>query len=225
MKTIGICIPTIEGGVVCHQEIGREATRRGVAYPAIATHTPLFEEIGRAVQTSDFNSLAAVLSDSINRIAKAGADVAIISANTMHIVFDEIAAQSQIPILSILEVTAEYCTKHGYQRVGVLGTTPTITRRIFDAPLEKRGMTTVYLSQSDQDVVMDIIHNELIRGIFLDPSRQQLERIAKQLATQCDAIILGCTELPLVLTEESCQTKFVDTTRVLAHAALDHAHE
>jgi aspartate racemase len=86
MKTIGICIPTIEGGVVYHQEIGREAHRRGIAYPQIVTHTPLYEAISWAVAHDDFEALAPVLIDSVNRTAAAGADIAIIPSNTTHIV-------------------------------------------------------------------------------------------------------------------------------------------
>ncbi|KAJ5167373.1 uncharacterized protein N7482_006154 [Penicillium canariense] len=223
MKTIGICIPTIEGGVVCHQEIGREAMRRGIAYPPIVTHTPLYAGIKQAVQTDDFDSLVAVLSDSINRTAKAGADFAIIPSNTPHIVYSETAEKSVIPVLSILDVTADHCKKHGYKRVGILGTTPTARRRLYDAPLEKRGITSVYPSESDQDLVHDIIQTQLVCGIFLDETRDKLVRIAKQLAPHCDAIILGCTELPLILNEENCMIKVVDTTRILSHAALDLA--
>ncbi|MFA7667596.1 MAG: amino acid racemase [Burkholderiaceae bacterium] len=223
MKTIGICIPTIEGGVVCHQEIGREAARRGIPYPQIVTHTPLFEVIGRSVTHDDFQSLATVLADSINCTARAGADFAIIPSNTMHGVFDDIARQSDIPVLSILDVAGDHCVEHGYRRVGILGTTPTIQRRLYDAPLAGRGISTVYPSAADQDAMMKIIYHELIRGIFTDASRQQLEDITKRLAVNCDAVVLGCTELPLVLTEEACGTKLVDTTRILAHAALDRA--
>jgi aspartate racemase len=225
MKSIGICIPTIEGGVICHQEIGREAARRGTAYPQLITHTLPYEAINWAVTQDDWESLLPHLVDSVDRTAKAGADIAIISANTVHIVFDKVAAQAAIPVLSILDVTSDYCLKKGYARVGILGTTPTIRHRIYDDPLAKRGIATAYPPQSDQDRMMNIIINELIRGVFLDQSREHLEDTAKRLAATCDAIVLGCTELPLVLTEEACGTKLVDTTRILAHAALDAATE
>lgn len=223
MKIIGICIPTIEGGVVCHQEIGREAMRRGIAYPEIITHTPLYAAIKQAVKTNDFDSLSTVLSDSINRTAKAGANFAIIPSNTPHIVYDETAAKSAIPVLSILKVSADHCMKQGYKRVVILGTIPTVERRIYDGPLGKGGITTVYAPAADQEFVHDKIQNELICGVFLDETRDKLVQIAQRLASQCDAIILGCTELPLVLTEGNCRAKCVDTTRLLSHAALDLA--
>jgi aspartate racemase len=223
MKTIGICIPTIEGGVVCHQEIGREAMRRGVAYPPIVTHTPPFKGINQAVKSGNFDSLAAILSESINRTAQAGAEFAIIPSNTPHIVFDETAKHSTIPVLSILDVTASHCKKHGYKRVGILGTTPTVRRGLYDASLAKRGIAPVYISELEQDRVNDIIQTELVRGIFLNETRNELVDIAKRLAPKCDAIILGCTELPLILDEENCGIQVVDTTRILAHTALDFA--
>jgi aspartate racemase len=223
MKTIGICIPTIEGGVICHQEIGREAMRRGIAYPQIVTHSPLYAQGRKAVKTGDFLSLAVILSDSVNRTAKAGAEFAIIPCNTPHIAFDQVASQSVIPVLSILEVSADYCVKHGYKRVGILGTSTTVRHRIYDEPLRKRGITAVYASDPDQDFVYAAIENELIPGIFIDKTLKELVRVAQDLGSKCDAIILGCTELPLVLTEENCGFKVVDTTRNLAHAALDFA--
>ncbi|OOQ87792.1 hypothetical protein PEBR_16529 [Penicillium brasilianum] len=223
MKTIGICIPIIEGGVVCHQEIGREAMRRGIAYPPIVTHTPPFEGINQDVKSGNFDSLAEILSESINRTAQAGAEFAIIPSNTPHIVFDETAKHSTIPVLSILDVTANHCEKHGYKRVGILGTIPTVRRGLYDASLAKRGIAPVYTSELEQDRVNDIIHTELICGIFLNETRNELVGIANRLAAKCDAIILGCTELPLILDEENCGIQVVDTTRILAHTALDFA--
>lgn len=179
--------------------------------------------IDRAVAFDDFQALSPVLIDSVNRLAKAGADFAIIPSNTMHVVFDAVAEQSPIPVLSILDVASDHCTKLAYGRVGILGTTPTVHRRLYDAPLYARGIATAYPSMSDQEAMMKIIHYELVRGIFIDESRQRLEDIAKRLAENCDAVVLGCTELPLVITEDACQTKLIDTTRILSHAALDEA--
>ncbi|KAJ5450316.1 uncharacterized protein N7458_006765 [Penicillium daleae] len=199
--------------------------RRGIAYSPIITHTPQFEEINQAVKTDDFDSLAAVLSESINRTAQAGADFAIMPSNTPHIVFNETAEKSTIPVLSILEVTASHCETHGYKRVGILGTKPTIRRALYDAPLAKRGIISVYTSESERDLVHDIIQTELIRGIYSKQTCDTLVSIASRLVPKCDAIILGCTELPLILNEENCGIKVVDTTRILAHAALDFAIE
>ncbi|KAJ5245457.1 hypothetical protein N7489_005553 [Penicillium chrysogenum] len=225
MKTIGICIPTIEGGVIAHQEIGREAARRGIAYPQIVTHTPIYGDLEQALKSGDNQSLAAFLADSINRTAKAGAEFAIISANTPHVAFNDIVAQSNIPVLSILDVAANHCKRQGYKNVGVLGTTWTVKNGLYNGPLQKRDMAAVYVSDTDQAIVMNAIVQELIDGIFLETTTSELVRIAKELATRCDAIILGCTELPLVLTEQNCGVEVVDTTRLLSHAALDFATE
>jgi aspartate racemase len=223
MKSIGICIPSIESGVICHQEIGREAMRRGIPYPQIVTHTPLYAELNNSIKSDNFQSMVPLLSDSINRTAKAGAEFAIIPANTLHIVFDDITCQSDIPILSILEVSADHCAKQGYKSVGILGTSTTVKHGLYDAPLQKRNIVPIYVSDADQDFVMNVIHQELIQGIFLEETTNELVRIAKELAPRCDAIVLGCTELPLVLTEQNCGIKVVDTTRILSHAALDFA--
>ncbi|KAJ5158140.1 uncharacterized protein N7500_007791 [Penicillium coprophilum] len=225
MKNIGICIPTIEGGVIAHQEIGREAARRGIAYPQIVTHTLVYEELQHALRSADNQSLAELIAHSINRTAKAGAEFAIISANTPHIVFDEVVAQSDIPVLSILDFATNHCKNQGYKTVGVLGTTWTVKNGLYDGPLQDRGMTAVYASDTDQVIIMDAILHELVNGTVLENTRRELVRIAKELATRCDGIILGCTELPLVLTEQNCGIEVVDTTRLLSHAALDFAKD
>ncbi|KXG49366.1 Aspartate racemase [Penicillium griseofulvum] len=225
MKTIGICIPTIEGGVITLQEIGREAARRSIAYPQIVTHTPIYGDLEQALKSGNNQLLVELITDSINRTAKAGAEFAIISANTPHIVFDDILTQSNIPVLSILDVAANYCKMQGYKSVGVLGTTWTAKNRLYNGPLQERGMAAVYASDIDQTIVMDAILHELINGIFLEKTTGELVRIAKELATRCDGIILGCTELPLVLTEQNCGIDVVDTTRLLSHAALDFAKD
>jgi aspartate racemase len=103
MKTIGICMPTIEGGVICHQEIGREAMKRGDAYPPIVTNTPQFEGIEQAIKTDDFESLVTMLSNSINITAQTGAEFAIIPSNTPHVVHHRTAEKSRIRVLSILK--------------------------------------------------------------------------------------------------------------------------
>lgn len=223
MKTIGICIPTIEGGVVCHQEIGREAARRGIAYPEIVTHTPLFEAIGEAAAHGNFAALAGVLADSVNKTARAGAEFAIIPSNTVHLVFEEIATKATIPVLSILDVTAGHCKTAGYKRVGILGTAQTMQHRLYDRPLAEYGIEAAYPDQAGQAELTRIILDELVRGIFLDATTARLEGMARRLAKEADAIILGCTELPLVMTEAGCRTALVDTTGLLARAALDAA--
>ncbi|MBM4790637.1 amino acid racemase [Streptomyces sioyaensis] len=225
MAIVGICIATIEGGVVCHQEIGREAARRGIECPEIVTHTPKYEKIGRAIAADDFSDLGSTLADSVNLTAAAGADFAIIPSNTMHAVFDEVVRHAKIPVLSIIDSTAAQCRKDGYRRVGVLGTTSTAKRRLYDAPLASMGIEVVYPSDEDQDAVSGIISNELTKGVFLDESRRVLESVAHRVEREVDAILLGCTELPLVMNAEGFEVPCVDTTRLLSHAALDMAYE
>lgn len=221
--TIGICIATIEGGVVCHQEIGREASRRGVAYPEIITHTPRYDRIRKAVENDDLGELPDALTESINLLADAGAEFGIIPSNTMHLVFDEVSARSRIRLLHIVAVAAEFCRAQGYRTVGVLGTGSTMRRRLFDAPLRGAGVEAVYPEDADMNRLTQVIATELIAGILRPDSVHDLTRIAARLGARADALILGCTELPIVLTPENCELPLIDTTRLLARAALDVA--
>ena len=219
-RTIGICIATIEGGVVCHQEIGRDASRRGIAYPEIVTHTPRYASIRRAVEQDELSELPDTLVDSINRMAAAGAELAIIPSNTMHLVYDLVRPRCAIPLLNIAAVAAQSCRSSGYARVGVLGTASTMKRRLFDAHLHEVGIEPVYPSESDMATLTRIIADELIQGIFRDDSVATLLAIAARVHLSAEALILGCTELPLVLTADNCPMPLIDTTRLLARAAL-----
>lgn len=223
MKKIGISIPTIEGGVICHQEIGREAARRGIAYPEIITHTPLFDAIGQAAAEGDFSMLASVLAASINSTARGGADFAIIPSNTVHFVFDEIAKRATIPVLSLPVVIANYCKAAGFSRVGILGTKPTMRDRLYDVALAAQNIEAVYPPDHMFDAVQNIILDELVKGIFREESRTALIQVANQFGSTAEAVVLACTELPLVLDSRDCPVPLIDTTRLLAHAALDYA--
>jgi aspartate racemase len=222
-KTIGICIPTIEGGVICHQEIGREASRRGIEYPEIVTHTPPYAGIRKAVENDDLSDLPETLIKSIGVLGRAGAELAIIPSNTMHLVFDRVSAGSAVPILNIAAVAAEFCRSKGFARVGVLGTASTMKRGLFDPYLEQRGIHAVYPSVFDMETLTRIIADELVRGRFEKRSTEILLEICARIYQHADALILGCTELPLVITQENCAAPLIDTTRLLAHAALDFA--
>jgi aspartate racemase len=223
LATIGICIATIEGGVVCHQEIGREASRRGIDYPEIVTHTPRYASIRRAVEADELSELPGTLIGSINLMAAAGAQLAIIPSNTMHLVFDLVSPRCSIPLLHIASVAAEFCRSSGFKRVGVLGTASTMKRRLFDAHLQRVGIDPVYPSDSDMETLNRIIATELIRGIFSNDSTAALLAIAARVHRSAEALILGCTELPLMLTADNCPIPLIDTTRLLARAALTAA--
>lgn len=223
MKKIGICVATIEGGVVCHQEIGREAVRRGCPYPEVVTHTPLYEEIGHAIAQGDFSRLAPVLIDSVNRTAAGGADFAIIPSNTMHVVYDEIVAGACIPLISIIDVTADQCAATGCKRVAVLGTGPTRQHALYDVPLADRGIAVVYPRSEQQAEIERLISDEFIRGIFSDDASRYLFDVTEDLRSSCDAVILGCTELPLIMDQNDYAIDLIDTTRVFARHALTAA--
>jgi aspartate racemase len=220
-RKIGICVPTIEGGAVCHQEIGREAVKRGIDYPEILTHTPLYSAIRPAVESGNFDATFGALRASLRILAAAGAELAIIPSNTMHAVFDQLAADSAIPLLHIVRVAAAHCRSRNYRKVAIMGTAATIDLRLFDAELAAAGIETVYPSDADKTELNRIIATELVKGIFTAPSSEYLIQLTNRLGARADAVILGCTELPLVVTADNCATPLIDTTRLLARAALD----
>jgi aspartate racemase len=175
------------------------------------------------VENDDFTGLADALNDLMGVLHRAGADLAIIPSNTMHVVFDEVAKRSPVPLLNIAAVAGDYCRGRGFRRIGIMGTAATIRRRLLDPYLREGDALPVYPSPADQEVLGTIIAQELVRGIFKPASINLLLGIASRLRENADAIILGCTELPLVITRENCDAPLIDTTRLLAHAAPDVA--
>ena len=224
MKNIGICIPTIEGGVICHQEIGREASKRNLTFPEIVTHTLPLGDITAVAQGGSLEALPALLSGSINKLAIAGADFAVIPSNTVHLVINEVRLLTEIPVFSILDVVAEHSGSKGYGSVGIIGTSPTMEHRLYDPAFVRLGIRTAYPAEPSFSEIQRIIIDELIYGVLNDASIEFLNEIVAELAQDVDAILLACTELPLALSESSATLPFIDSTRILARWALAHSH-
>lgn len=218
---------TLEGGTLCHQEIGRQAALRGIGRPAIVACSPAsdqVEDLPETLASGDFSCVGPLFGELIGQLKAAGATFAIIPANTVHFAFDQIASRSPLPLLSILDVVARNCVAQGYRRVGILGTAATMQGRLYDTPLDVMNIATVYPDEADMQMVNRIILDELINGIFLPSSRDYLQALAHKLHTRgADAIILGCTELPLIMLAEKAAMPMIDSTRLLAADALDFA--
>lgn len=228
MKHIGIVACSAEGAALCYTAICREAlTLVGKNdHPRITMDSIPMARWMPAFDAGDWAGVARFMLDSARLLAKAGADFAICPDNSAHLAWDHVQAGTPIPWLHIARVLAEEARRRGFQRVGVLGTRFTMGggAPIYRPALEAAGIETVVPEGEDFDNVDRIIFEELVDGVFTDTSRDAYNRVIVRLAARgCDAVALACTEIPLLVRPEESPLPTLDSTRLLARAALREA--
>ena len=178
------------------------------------------------ISASELPKLADFLLNEIRRLAKAGAEVGLLASNTPHVVFDDIRHQSPIPLVSIVEATCDASKALGLRRVGLFGTRFTMQARFYPAVFAKHGISVVAPNAVEQDYIHDRYISELVLGIYRTETREQLLKIVKQLKERenIEALILGGTELPLLLrNEDETQIPLLNTTELHAQSAINAA--
>ncbi|HEX75080.1 MAG TPA: amino acid racemase [Dehalococcoidia bacterium] len=200
--------------------------RRGMGhnYPVIIIRSLNFQEFIDLVESGDLPKLVTKLCEGVNSLCNAGAEFALMASNTPHIVFEDVAARSPIPLLSIVEETGRAAKDSGFGKVGLFGTKYTMQDGFYNNLLSKKyGVSVVVPEGNDQDYIHDKIMTELVIGRVISKTRRELSKIAQRLVDKegIEALILGCTELPLILSEEILGIPVLDTTRIHAEAALD----
>lgn len=169
--------------------------------------------------------LAEYLTDAVRRLAEAGADFAIISANTPHLVFEAVQARSPIPLISIVEAACAEVHRRGLRRVALLGTRFTMKAKFYPEVFGRAGMTIIVPTNAEMDYIHDKYINELLKGICLPATRDGLVKIVQRMQEQDDAeaTLLAGTELPLILTAETIAgIPVLDTTRIHVDATVAH---
>ena len=189
-------------------------------FPEIIIYSLSF---GRFSEMVKKGNAATEILKALEALKKAGADFAIITANTPHIFFDEIAAKATLPVISIIDATVEEAKKNGLKKLLLLGTIFTMESEYFRSQYEKNGLEIIIPSKEERKIVNEIIFRELAKGLIREESRKKLIEIINRY--DVDAIILGCTELPLILDEEHVGKKLLDTATIHAEEALMHALE
>jgi len=184
-----------------------------------------FEEIEQLQHQGRWDELAHLLADMAQRLEKAGADILLICTNTMHKLSDEVQQSIQVPLLHIADGTAQVILAKGYKRVGLLGTQFTMEQDFYRGRLqEKYDIEVMVPGLSDRQTVHGVIYQELCQGKFRPESRQQFQAIMADLVAQgAEAIILGCTEIPLLVGAEDSPVPLLNTMVIHAEAAVDFA--
>jgi len=193
------------------------------SYPLIIINSIDMKKMLDLIVANELVRLTKYLVGEVQNLAKAGADLGLLASNTPHIVFDELSGQSPIPLLSIVEAACQATKKLGLKRVGLFGTRFTMQARFYPDTFSKEGITIVVPGVEEQAYIHDKYMSELVNGIILSETRERLLAIADRLKTQegIEGLILGGTELPLILQEESYSgIPFLDTTRIHVECAV-----
>ena len=226
VKHIGIVGVTAEGASLCYKTICSEASKIiGLnRHPEISLHNQSFHKILEPFDKKDWKALAEIINGSINKLASCGANFAIIPANSVHFAFKEIQKISPIPVLSIVEIAAKECKEKKYKTVGILGVGITMSDGLFDEHFKKYGIEPVAPSKTEQKIISDVIYNEIVPAKATNNSARKIAEVISSLKKKgCDAVILGCTELPIIIDKSNSPLPFIDTTRLLAAKALEYA--
>ena len=194
------------------------------SYPEIIIYSVSFQKFEDWMDEEDWGSIEEALLSCLESLSAAGADFAVIATNTMHIVFDELREQSPIPLISIIETTVEAIEMEGVNTVGLLGTRFTMEKPFYREGLERHGITVLVPEKVDRDYINKVVFEELSRGILRPESRHRfLEIIEGLIRRGAQGIVLGCTEIPLLVTPEHTSVKLFDTATLHAEKALEYA--
>ncbi len=228
MKTIGLIGGmSWESTVSYYRQINEAVKNRlgGLHSAKILLYSVDFHEIERLQQAGDWAAAGAMLGEAARALEKAGADFLLLCTNTMHKVAPAIEAAVVIPLLHIADSTAAEISQAGCATVALLGTRFTMEESFYRERLsEGHGLRVMVPDTEDRQVVHRIIYDELCRGVVTAESRSQYRRIMETMATQgAQAIILGCTEIALLVSQQDATIPLFDTTRIHALAAVEKA--
>ncbi|MFZ0890012.1 MAG: amino acid racemase [Candidatus Binataceae bacterium] len=226
LKHIGIAAVSAEGAALCYRTICAEAAALlgPHAHPEVTMHTYPLSEYVRHMEAGRWDEVANLLFKSANILARAGADFVICPDNTAHQAFDLFMSRSPLPWLHIAGEVAEVASSRGCRRVGILGTRFLMEGPVYPQKLAALGLEFEIPAPDDRESINRIIFDELVYGRFDDKARRFLQDVIRRLKdAECDAVALACTEIPLLIGEADSALPTLDSTRILARAALREA--
>jgi aspartate racemase len=187
-------------------------------------HTYPLADYMRHIEADRWDEAARLMLSSAKKLVGAGAELLVCPDNTMHQALDLIRGESPAPWLHIAEEVAAVAAQRRFRRLGILGTRYLMEGPVYPAKLAVRKIDFEIPDPADRDRINAIIFDELVRGTFRDESRRQLQDTIQKLGARgCDAVVLGCTEIPLLIAESDSPLPAIDSTRTLARAALREA--
>ncbi|MCP5111008.1 MAG: amino acid racemase [bacterium] len=215
-----------ESTVTYYEHITRRYTELAgdYSYPEIVIHSVSFQKYVEWQRDGRWGAAAADMVEGLEGLRRAGAEFGLIATNTMHIVFGEVERQVQMPLISIVTAAAEAVVARRLKTVGLLGTVFTMRETFYKDGLARSGVRTLVPGESDQAEVNRVIYDELCRGEIRDKSKQLMKDVVGGLREAgAEGIVLGCTEIPLLIGQEDCELPVFDTTILHAEAALAYS--
>ncbi|HWL85419.1 MAG TPA: amino acid racemase [Polyangiaceae bacterium] len=223
---IGIVACSAEGAALCYRTICVEGAQLlgPHAHPEVSMHTHSLAEYVKCLDRNDWQGVAELMLASANKLAKIGADFLICPDNTIHQAMASVAPGSPLPWLHIAEVVAARAVERGFRRLAVTGTRWLVESEVYPEKLTARGLTYVRPNAAEREEINRIIMDELVYGVFTPEGIAYFQGVIERLKGEgCDAVVLGCTEFPLIVNDANSPLPTLDSTRLLAQAALRRA--
>lgn len=224
---IGIVACSAEGAALCYRTVCIEGAKRmgGHAHPEVSLHSHSLADYVACLERGDLAGVGALMLSSAEKLAKTGADFLICPDNTIHAAFGFVEQRSPLPWIHIAEVVAEEARARSYRRPAITGTKWLVDSEVYPGKLSAAGLDYRRPRPGERDLIDRIIMDELVHGVFdRGSTARMLDVIARfKREEACDAVILGCTELPLVIGDQNSPLPVLDSTRLLARAALKKA--
>jgi aspartate racemase len=223
-KHIGIVACSAEGAALCYTTVCTEAPDlmgKKHAHPEVSMHTHPFSDYVRLMEAGRWDGVAALMLSSEAKLVKSGAELIICPDNTVHRVFEQVMKQAKLPWLHIAEEVAREAGRLGFKRVGLIGTAWTMESDFYKKKLDEYEIEICLPEPKDRKLVDRIIFDELVAANFTAESRAYFTGLISEMRGHgCEGVVLGCTEVPLIITPENSPLPVLDSTRLLARAAL-----
>ena len=223
---VGIVACSAEGASLCYRTLAVEGAEilGEHDHPEVSVHNYSLAEYMRPIYGDDWNAVGELMLRSAAKLKSIGADFAICPDNTIHQGLDLVRDQSPLPWLHIAEVVADEAKRQGYRRVALTGTRYLMEGPVYPPKFAAVGVELLIPTPEERVEINRIIFDELVYGKFADDALAYLQRVITRMASEgCDAVALSCTELPLIVTAENSPLRILDSTRLLARAALRRA--
>ena len=223
---IGIVACSAEGAALCYRTICTEgaALLGPHAHPEVSMHTPSLADYMQCLYRDDWEGVAELMLASAEKLAKIGAEFLIAPDNTIHQAFAYVEPRSPLPWLHIAEVVADEASARGFRRLALTGTRWLVESDVYPEKLAARGLDFMRPSAAEREEINRILVDELVYGVFKPEAVAYLQQVIGRMKQEgCDAVVLGCTEIPLIVDNSNSPLPTLDSTRLLARAALRRA--
>lgn len=223
---IGIVACSAEGAALCYKTICVEGGQlMGThAHPEVSLHAHSLADYVERLDRGDRAGVAKLMLSSAHKLAKAGADFLICPDNTIHQAMEHVLPHSPLPWLHIAEVVAAEAAARDYRKLGITGTRWLIDSEVYPEKIEAQGLAWMRPTDAERDETNRIIMDELVQGMFTPEAVAAYQRVMNRMKVEgCDAVVLGCTEIPLIMNNGNSPLPTLDSTRLLARAALERA--